>query len=274
MIYLNYAKAMANGYILNFFADSEKDLEEVSNGKHFITKNGTDYGVPQPSSTVVITMPNKTKKTYMMDNSGEWVEDPGISSFFNPMPEVRCGLLQLDTGWCIKNEISISMTWDENLGLAVSDPYFEPESHDIVTWGGAYLDKPFIIPKVGELYLFVLPDVNPGYSILFPDSSSDTSRIMDAYICKVLKYDSDDGRNDQIIFVNYDSLNTVEEIVRITNSRNDGIPTFDYSTTKFILPLGINYQSPEPCALFTTGFSFFVKNKNCHNAMMQAVRIK
>lgn len=62
MIYLNYAKAIANGYILNFFADGEKDLEEVSNGKHFVTKNGTDYGVPQPSSTVVITMPNKTKK--------------------------------------------------------------------------------------------------------------------------------------------------------------------------------------------------------------------
>mgnify|MGYP000301394235 CR=1 FL=1 len=72
MIYLDYAKAVANGYILNFFADTEEDIAEVSNGKHFITKNGTDYGVPQPSSTVVITMPDKTKKTYILNEAGEW----------------------------------------------------------------------------------------------------------------------------------------------------------------------------------------------------------
>ena len=72
MIYLDYAKKVANGYILNFFADTEEDIAEVSNGKHFITKNGTDYGIPQPSSTVVITMPDKTKKTYILNEAGEW----------------------------------------------------------------------------------------------------------------------------------------------------------------------------------------------------------
>nr|DAG57987.1 MAG TPA: hypothetical protein [Caudoviricetes sp.] len=72
MIYLDYAKAVANGYILNFFADTEEDIAEVSNGKHFITKNGIEYGVPQPSSTVVITMPDKTKKTYILNEAGEW----------------------------------------------------------------------------------------------------------------------------------------------------------------------------------------------------------
>lgn len=72
MIYLDYAKKVANGYILNFFADTEEDITEVSNGKHFITKNGTDYGIPQPSSTVVITMPDKTKKTYVLNEAGEW----------------------------------------------------------------------------------------------------------------------------------------------------------------------------------------------------------
>lgn len=72
MIYLDYAKAVAGGYILNFFADTEEDIAEVSNGKHFITKNGIDYGIPQPSSTIVITMPDKTKKTYILNEAGEW----------------------------------------------------------------------------------------------------------------------------------------------------------------------------------------------------------
>lgn len=45
MLYLNYAKQVAGiGYILNFFADSEKDIEEVSGGKSFISNNGINYG--------------------------------------------------------------------------------------------------------------------------------------------------------------------------------------------------------------------------------------
>lgn len=74
MIYLDYAKETSNGYILNFFADKEADLADISNGKRFVTKNGTDYGVPQPSSTVVITMPDKTRKTYILNKAGEWQE--------------------------------------------------------------------------------------------------------------------------------------------------------------------------------------------------------
>ena len=74
MIYLDYAKATPNGYILNFFADKEADISDISNGKRFVTKNGTDYGVPQPSSTVIITMPDKTRKTYILNKAGEWQE--------------------------------------------------------------------------------------------------------------------------------------------------------------------------------------------------------
>lgn len=75
MLYLDYAKPLADGkYILNFFADKEADLADISNGKRFVTKNGIDYGVPQPSSTVVITMPDKTKKTYVLNEAGEWQE--------------------------------------------------------------------------------------------------------------------------------------------------------------------------------------------------------
>ena len=74
MIYLDYAKETSNGYILNFFADKEADLADISNGKRFVTKNGINYGVPQPSSTVVITTPDKTRKTYILNKAGEWQE--------------------------------------------------------------------------------------------------------------------------------------------------------------------------------------------------------
>ena len=69
---VDYAKKTENGYILNFFADSVDDIAEVSNGKEFVTKNGTNYGAPLASSTVVITLPDKTKKTYVLNNDGEW----------------------------------------------------------------------------------------------------------------------------------------------------------------------------------------------------------
>ena len=82
MLYLNYAKPIQGGNILDFFADSEKDLEAVSGGKKFIANNGTDYGVPVDSSTVIITLPDKTKKTYVL-SGGEWIESPGIESFIN-----------------------------------------------------------------------------------------------------------------------------------------------------------------------------------------------
>lgn len=75
MLYLDYAKPLADGkYILSFFADSVADLESISHGQKFVTKNGTDYGVPQAGSTVVITMPDKTKKTYILNKAGEWQE--------------------------------------------------------------------------------------------------------------------------------------------------------------------------------------------------------
>lgn len=73
MLYLDYAKPVSGiGYILNFFADSEEDIEEVSGGKSFVSKNGINYGVPLASSTIVITQPDKTKKTYVLSEDGNW----------------------------------------------------------------------------------------------------------------------------------------------------------------------------------------------------------
>lgn len=80
MLYLDYAKPLADGkYILSFFADSAADLESISHGQKFITKNGTDYGVPQAGSTVIVTSPNSGKTTYVMDAEGVWVVTEDIS---------------------------------------------------------------------------------------------------------------------------------------------------------------------------------------------------
>ena len=75
MIYLDYVKKMDNGYIVNFFADKEEDILTVSDGKPFVTNNGTNYGVPLAGSTIVITMPDKTKKTYVLMGNRMWREE-------------------------------------------------------------------------------------------------------------------------------------------------------------------------------------------------------
>lgn len=74
MLYLDYAKPVEGGYILNFFADKIEDMESIIGGKEFITKNGTNYGVPLKGSTVVITAPDKEKRTFVLDENGEWNE--------------------------------------------------------------------------------------------------------------------------------------------------------------------------------------------------------
>lgn len=76
MLYLDYAKQTENGYILNFFANSVEDLEAISEGKEFITKNGTNYGVPAPQSVVTITNKDGEKTTYLMGEDGDWI--PGV----------------------------------------------------------------------------------------------------------------------------------------------------------------------------------------------------
>lgn len=80
MLYLDYAKPVGEGYILNFFADNVKGIEEVSNGKKFVTKTGVDYGAPLASSTIVITTPDKEKRTFILDEDGEWKEGGGGAS--------------------------------------------------------------------------------------------------------------------------------------------------------------------------------------------------
>lgn len=117
MLYLDYAKPLTGGkYILNFFAESIEDLDNISHGQRFITKNGIDYGVPQPSSTVVITMPDKTKKTYVLNEAGEWQEG-GVDMDYSKLENAPIILANLAD----KEFIPEANTYYEHLGETTED---------------------------------------------------------------------------------------------------------------------------------------------------------
>lgn len=117
MLYLDYAKPLADGkYILSFFADSAADLESISHGQKFVTKNGTDYGVPQPSSTVVITMPDKTKKTYVLNEAGEWQEG-GVDMDYSKLENAPITLANLAD----EDFVPEANTYYEHLGETTGD---------------------------------------------------------------------------------------------------------------------------------------------------------
>lgn len=67
MYYLDYAKKVDDRYILNFFADSAEDLKDVPTDKPYITRNGTNYGIPLDTSVVTI-VEKGTKVNYVLQN--------------------------------------------------------------------------------------------------------------------------------------------------------------------------------------------------------------
>ena len=67
MYYLDYAKKVDDRYILNFFADSAEDLKDVPTDKPYITRNGTNYGIPLDTSVVTI-IEEGTKVNYVLQN--------------------------------------------------------------------------------------------------------------------------------------------------------------------------------------------------------------
>ena len=67
MYYLDYAKKVDDRYILNFFADSAEDLKDVPTDKPYITRNGTNYGIPLDTSVVTI-IEKGTKVNYVLQN--------------------------------------------------------------------------------------------------------------------------------------------------------------------------------------------------------------
>ena len=71
MYYLDYAKRVGDRYILNFFADSEEDLKDVPTSTPYITRNGTNYGIPLETSVVTI-IEKGVKVNYVLQN-GEYI---------------------------------------------------------------------------------------------------------------------------------------------------------------------------------------------------------
>ena len=71
MYYLDYAKRVGDRHILNFFADSEEDLKDVPTSTPYITRNGTNYGIPLETSVVTI-IEKGVKVNYVLQN-GEYI---------------------------------------------------------------------------------------------------------------------------------------------------------------------------------------------------------
>lgn len=78
MYYLDYAKKVGDRYILNFFADTAEDIADVSTNTPYITRNGTNYGIPLETSIVTV-IENDVRKNYVLQN-GAYVAGGDIPS--------------------------------------------------------------------------------------------------------------------------------------------------------------------------------------------------
>lgn len=83
MLSLDYSKQTENGCVLVFFADSVDDIEEVSNGKEFISRNGTNYGVPAVGSVITVTSKDTRDTVYVLNNDGNWELKNDVVGGFN-----------------------------------------------------------------------------------------------------------------------------------------------------------------------------------------------
>lgn len=274
MLYLNYAKPIQGGNNLNFFADSEKDLEAVSGGKKFIANNGTDYGVPADGSTVIITLPDKTKRTYML-SGGEWIESPGIESFIdtelNPI-RMSVPLIDAITNLARQDEaFKIEAKYDEKTGFVRGAEHIELEDRTSFNADQTGASK----PMPGELYLVYLPDINEFGSImvepihLFDDTECETPAT---YICKVVE-----GEGDLYFLINYDcTLETPEDygnlykymLDELSSDDRHGIYDERYSSVKFAYPYGDHGNM-----IFTAG-GFITREKRLKSMTFSMIRIK
>ena len=78
MYYLDYAKKVGDRYILNFFADTAEDIADVPTDTPYITRNGTNYGVPLETSIVTV-VENDVRKNYVLQN-GTYIAGGDIPS--------------------------------------------------------------------------------------------------------------------------------------------------------------------------------------------------
>ena len=83
MYYLDYAKKVGDRYILNFFADTAEDIADVPTNTPYITRNGTNYGVPLETSIVTV-IENDVRKNYVLQN-GAYVAGGDIPSILGTL---------------------------------------------------------------------------------------------------------------------------------------------------------------------------------------------
>lgn len=275
MLYLNYAKPIQGGNILNFFADSEKDLEAVSGGKKFIANNGTDYGVPVDSSTVVITLPDKTKKTYML-SGGEWIESPGVESFIdtelNPMM-MRVPIIDAITCLALQDStLRFEPKYDEKTGFLVSDEPIELDQYTYFNTDETGATK----PMPGELYIVYLPDINDVSIIKNPiDIDGTRCKTPAIYICKIVETVDEYGLPIYIL-INHDcTLETSEDysklyeyMTKIDTSGFHGVYDERYSSVKFVYPYGFYGEMKFPLGGFMT------REKRLKSMTFSMIRIK
>ena len=228
MLYLDYAKQTEDGYIMNFFADSTEDLGEISDGKEFITKNGTNYGVPQPQSIVTITDKDGEKTTYLMGEDGDWV--PGVVDptdyYTKEQVDTKIDKVETDIGALgtkvTKNETDISTLEDDVryveqdvvtkiTGLHVWQGYngTGTESYGVNT---IHYTDDYEFPLVFEKEDKTLKVPLPKTKTLFGNQSVLGSGNIDLYSHTVA---IDNGLDGNIYTVFYSSKNTV--INSITN---------------------------------------------------------
>ena len=71
MITLNYAKKINDKYVMNFYADTEDDLQNFDASKEFLF-----YGVPAEGSVVTITSNEQDAGNYYLNGEGNFVKIP------------------------------------------------------------------------------------------------------------------------------------------------------------------------------------------------------
>lgn len=236
MLYLDYAKPVGGGYILNFFADTVEDLKEISDGKKFVTKNGTDYGVPLASSTVIITAPDKSKKTYVLNKKGEWVEG-GESTKPTFIEEYNMAGMGMCITWLIRSLVDRGGINKNTYDAILQDSWFNavpighgyyknqntPEDGNGAGESGkivgnseyAPLRQQFDSNKVYRVEftpkLLPVPWGDDGSVELFEDNPEMYKRYV--YVCRIISSDNVDENGPGGYMVNSDCLLTTQEEV-------------------------------------------------------------
>lgn len=275
MLYLNYAKQMENGFILNFFADSDEDLKEVSDGREFVTKNGTNYGVPLASSTIIVTYPDKTKKTFVLMENGQWREGlTAQSSLLENFYGIPCQLTNLFAeneedgyyhlnpygrfledpswgNWFLSSYPAEKRKLLKELGFRVAEILVTPELfEDTCRYRALKEDKMYIhtFYDLAETPIWEEKGISAATLKELASRRQEEGTLIKwdtiSYVCKVVKGVTTRGVPVACV-VNADCTNTFEELAYLTFMGNyvDSVLAENYDSLKFLYSYWIEGDS-------------------------------